>query len=92
MINAMGANAANRRELPGELVRRAALVAVDSLEQAKIEAGDLILAKSWGNVVELQNVQRHFDPREVTDLQIAWYLRGGCSGRSVDLRTRDGYS
>ena len=45
---------------PGELVRRAALVAVDSLEQAKIEAGDLILADSWANVVELQNVEAHF--------------------------------
>src|SRR3984885_14856343 len=59
MINAMGSNVATRRELPGELVRRAALVAVDSLEQAKIEAGDLILADSWANVVELQNVRRH---------------------------------
>jgi alanine dehydrogenase len=66
MVNAMGANAENRRELPGELVRRAALVAVDSLEQAKIEAGDLIMPNSWANVVELQNVQRHFDPREVS--------------------------
>jgi len=66
MINAMGANVATRRELPGELVRRAAPVAVDSLEQAKIEAGDLILADSWANVVELQNVQRHFDPSKVT--------------------------
>ncbi len=66
LINAMGANVATRRELPGELVRRAALVAVDSLEQAKIEAGDLILADSWRNVVELQNVQRHFDPSQIT--------------------------
>ena len=54
MINAMGSNVASRRELPAELVRRADLVAVDSLEQAKIEAGDLILADSWDNVVELQ--------------------------------------
>jgi len=66
MINAMGANAANRRELPGDLVRRAALVAVDSLDQAKIEAGDLILPDSWANVVELQNVKRHFDPSQIT--------------------------
>ncbi len=66
MINAMGANVAARRELPGELVRRAALVAVDSLEQARIEAGDLILANSWANVAELQNVQRHFDQHQVT--------------------------
>jgi alanine dehydrogenase len=66
MINAMGSNVASRRELPGELVRRATLVAVDSLEQAKIEAGDLLLADSWANVVELQNVKRHFQPGQVT--------------------------
>jgi ornithine cyclodeaminase/alanine dehydrogenase-like protein (mu-crystallin family) len=66
MLNAMGSNVANRRELPSELVRRAALVAVDSLEQARIEAGDLILSNSWENAVELQNVQRHFDPSQIT--------------------------
>jgi ornithine cyclodeaminase/alanine dehydrogenase-like protein (mu-crystallin family) len=66
MINAMGSNVAKRRELPGELVRRAALVAVDSLEQAKIEAGDLILADSWENVVELQDVKPHYRPDQIT--------------------------
>jgi alanine dehydrogenase len=66
MLNAMGSNVASRRELPGELVRRADVVAVDSLEQAKIEAGDLILPNSWANVRELQNVQRHFDPTQIT--------------------------
>ena len=66
MINAMGSNVATRRELPGELVRRAALVAVDSLEQAKMEAGDLIFADSWANVVELKDVKRHFDPNQIT--------------------------
>jgi alanine dehydrogenase len=66
MINAMGANAAKRRELPSELVRRAALVVVDSLEQAKIEAGDLIVPDSWANVRELQSIQRHFDPDQIT--------------------------
>lgn len=66
MLNAMGSNGAKRRELPGELVRRAALVAVDSMEQARIEAGDLILADSWANVVELQNVRKHFDPNAIT--------------------------
>jgi alanine dehydrogenase len=66
LINAMGANAANRRELPGELIRRAALVAVDSIEQAKIEAGDLILPNSWANVVELKDVRRQFHPDQVT--------------------------
>jgi ornithine cyclodeaminase/alanine dehydrogenase-like protein (mu-crystallin family) len=65
LVNAMGSNIANRRELPADLVRRADVVAVDSLEQAKIEAGDLILADSWANVVELQNVQRHYEANHV---------------------------
>ncbi len=66
LINAMGSNVRNRRELPADLVKRAGLVAVDSLEQAKIEAGDLILAESWDNVVELENVKAHYDPNRVT--------------------------
>jgi alanine dehydrogenase len=66
MINAMGANRPDRQELPAELVRRAGLIAVDSLEQAKIEAGDLILADGWTNAAELQHVKRHYDPRQVT--------------------------
>jgi ornithine cyclodeaminase/alanine dehydrogenase-like protein (mu-crystallin family) len=65
-INAMGSNTATRRELPAELVRRAGLVAVDSLEQARLEAGDLLLADSWDNVVELQTLRPQFDPHRVT--------------------------
>jgi ornithine cyclodeaminase/alanine dehydrogenase-like protein (mu-crystallin family) len=66
MINAMGSNQASRRELPGELVRRADLVAVDSLEQARIESGDLILADSWTNVRELQDLDEHYDHNQIT--------------------------
>jgi ornithine cyclodeaminase/alanine dehydrogenase-like protein (mu-crystallin family) len=65
-INAMGSNIANRRELPAELVRRADPVAVDALDQAKLEAGDLILADSWANVVELKSVRAHYDPAKIT--------------------------
>ena len=66
MINAMGSNAAKRRELPADLVTRAALVAVDSMEQAKLEAGDLILSGSWTNVVELKDVKRNFERDQIT--------------------------
>ncbi len=66
MINAMGSNVANRREIPADLVRSAGRVVVDDLEQAKIEAGDLILADSWANVVELKDVERGHDPAHVT--------------------------
>jgi alanine dehydrogenase len=59
-INAMGSNQAQRRELPAELVERAAVIAVDSIEQAKIEAGDLLLAPvDWADprIVELKNLE-----------------------------------
>jgi ornithine cyclodeaminase/alanine dehydrogenase-like protein (mu-crystallin family) len=58
-INAMGSNQARRRELPSDLVHRAGLIVVDSLEQSRMESGDLLLAfqeKDWQRVVELQEV------------------------------------
>ena len=58
-INAMGSNQARRRELPSDLVARAGLIAVDSIEQARMESGDLLLAfqeDDWRRVAELQEV------------------------------------
>jgi alanine dehydrogenase len=43
-VNAIGSNNPQRREIPTELVNRAATIAVDSIEQSRIESGDLILA------------------------------------------------
>jgi ornithine cyclodeaminase/alanine dehydrogenase-like protein (mu-crystallin family) len=68
-VAAMGSNVGNRRELPANLVRKAGLIAVDDLEQARIEAGDLLLAYGsdpWANVVELKNVVRGYDAARVT--------------------------
>jgi len=47
-------------------MRAAGRVVVDDLEQAKIEAGDILLADSWANVAELKNVDRGYDPSTVT--------------------------
>ena len=58
-VNAMGSNQAARRELPSELIARADLIVCDSIEQAKIEAGDLLLAPvDWADprIVELAKV------------------------------------
>jgi alanine dehydrogenase len=60
-INAIGANMANRRELDDAAIGRAALIAVDSLQQAREEAGDLILGlanlgRDWSEVRELHDV------------------------------------
>jgi ornithine cyclodeaminase/alanine dehydrogenase-like protein (mu-crystallin family) len=60
-INAIGANHAHKRELDDEAVAQADAIFVDSLEQSKQEAGDLILAfekdaSRWNNVTELAQV------------------------------------
>jgi ornithine cyclodeaminase/alanine dehydrogenase-like protein (mu-crystallin family) len=60
-VNAIGANMYNRREMDDAVVRRAAILAVDSRDQARGEAGDLIQAlreanRSWDDVVELKEI------------------------------------
>jgi ornithine cyclodeaminase/alanine dehydrogenase-like protein (mu-crystallin family) len=60
-INVMGSNQATRREIPAELVRRADLIVVDSIEQARMESGDLLMAlteEDWSSprIVELKDV------------------------------------
>jgi ornithine cyclodeaminase/alanine dehydrogenase-like protein (mu-crystallin family) len=57
-VNAAGGNWAVRREVDTETVKRARVIFADSVEQAKIEAGDLIYAVSenaigWHQVQEL---------------------------------------
>jgi alanine dehydrogenase len=58
-VNAMGSNQPQRRELPSDLIARADLIAVDSIEVAKIESGDLLLAPvDWDDprIVDLADV------------------------------------
>ena len=52
---------ANRRELDDEALRRAILIAVDSVEQSRKESGDLIqglanLGRGWESIIELDSV------------------------------------
>lgn len=68
-VNAVGSNQAQRRELPAALLARATLITVDSIEQARLESGDLILGLdegSWNNVVELKDVLDRPRPRGIT--------------------------
>ncbi len=60
-VNAAGSNALQRAELDVEAFRRAALVTTDSLEQARVECGDLVApieqgVLRWEDVVELGEI------------------------------------
>ena len=60
-INAIGANHAHKRELDDEAIESADVIVVDSVEQSRQEAGDLILAFHddeicWTGVRKLSDV------------------------------------
>lgn len=60
-VNAAGANSWNRCEIDNLTIQRSELIAVDNLEQAKTECGELILAAEqgffrWSQAVELKDV------------------------------------
>jgi alanine dehydrogenase len=60
-INAIGSNRVESRELDDEVIVRSSFICVDSLEQARIEAGDLISpveqgTLQWASVHELSEV------------------------------------
>jgi ornithine cyclodeaminase/alanine dehydrogenase-like protein (mu-crystallin family) len=76
-INAMGSNAPGRREIDGEAVLRAAVIATDLLEQARVEAGDLIpLVEAgrlhWDQVVPMAAIVAGKEPgrRSMNDVTI----------------------
>lgn len=60
-INAVGSNALQRCEVDPEIFKRTARVAIDSVEQGKIEAGDIVSAiangvLAWEDLVPLQDI------------------------------------
>ncbi len=60
-ISAIGSNFAEKREIDTEAVRRSDVIAADSVEQSKIESGDLIQAfagdeSRWAAVSELADI------------------------------------
>jgi ornithine cyclodeaminase/alanine dehydrogenase-like protein (mu-crystallin family) len=77
-INAIGSNWSKRREIDDETLQRASLVATDSLEQAKSEAGDFIIPITtgkfaWDSVWELGDVVAGDGPQRDTPYEITLY-------------------
>jgi len=60
-VNAAGSNRATSAEIDPEVVRRASIVALELLEQAKMESGDLLLAEragawDWSSAIPLSDI------------------------------------
>jgi len=75
-VNAVGGNRIERRELDDAAVARAGLVVVDSIEQARLEAGDLLApgrGDPLGRAVELKDVVAGSRPGRRDDAEITLF-------------------
>jgi ornithine cyclodeaminase/alanine dehydrogenase-like protein (mu-crystallin family) len=92
-INAIGANFPQKRELDGSAVLRADIIAVDSREQAKIEAGDLIQAfesntSRWDTVRELAEIAAGRTPGRAHPNDITLFKSNGIAIEDVVTASR----
>ena len=81
-INAIGANHAHKRELDDEAVASADIIVVDSVEQSRQEAGDLIIAFHgdeicWTGVKKLSDVVAGKDNGRTSDAEVTLFKSNG---------------
>lgn len=87
-VNAAGANRADRREVDNITVLRSDFIAVDSLDQARLECGDLVIPARdhpgiWSHVVELGSVLAGKSMGRTSETQITLYESQGVALEDV---------
>jgi alanine dehydrogenase len=92
-INAIGSNWAKRREIGLDTLQRCALIATDSVEQARAEAGDLLIPANegqleWDRVWELADIVAGDGPQRNTPYEITLYKGLGVALEDIAVAAR----
>jgi ornithine cyclodeaminase/alanine dehydrogenase-like protein (mu-crystallin family) len=92
-INAIGVNHAHKQELDAEVVGRADLIAVDSIEQSRQEAGDLIMAfghdeSKWSSVKMLADIVDGKIPGRPNECAITLFKSNGIASWDLAVAVR----
>jgi alanine dehydrogenase len=92
-INAIGANFPQKRELDTDAVLRSDVIAADSREQSRLEAGDLIQvfgddAARWSQVSELADIVAGKVPGRTSPEQITLFKSNGIAIEDVIVAGR----
>jgi alanine dehydrogenase len=92
-LNVVGSNSLAKSEVDVETIRRASIIAVDSVEQSKLEAGDLMPAIergviSWESVTELGRIVAGRDPARTRDDDITLFKSNGIALEDISTALR----
>lgn len=92
-VNAVGSNFLSKSEIDVETVRRASVVAVDSAEQSRVEAGDLLPAVergviSWEGVTELGRIVAGHVKGRTNDDDITLFKSNGIALEDISTALR----
>ncbi|HEY3137289.1 MAG TPA: ornithine cyclodeaminase family protein [Blastocatellia bacterium] len=92
-LNVAGSNFLSKAEVDVETIRRANVIAVDSIEQSKLEAGDLLPAIdrgviSWESVTELGRIVAGRDVGRTSDDDITIFKSNGIALEDISTALR----
>jgi alanine dehydrogenase len=92
-INAIGANHAHKRELDNEAIAGADVIVVDSVEQSRQEAGDLILAfngdeSCWTGVKRLSDVVAGKTSGRTSESEVTLFKSNGIASWDLAVAIR----
>jgi alanine dehydrogenase len=92
-INAIGVNHAHKQELDEAAVRRADIIAVDSIEQSRHEAGDLIMAlgrdeSKWSAVKTLADIVDGKIPGRSDETAVTLFKSNGIASWDLAVAVR----
>ena len=92
-LNVVGSNFLSKAEIDVQAVRRASVIAVDSIEQSKIEAGDLMPAIErgvirWESVTELGRIVAGRDRGRTSEEDITLFKSNGIALEDISTALR----
>lgn len=92
-LNVIGSNFLYKSEVDVETIKRASIIAVDSIEQSRMEAGDLMPAIErgairWESLTELGRIVAGLDRGRTSDDQITLFKSNGIALEDVSTALR----
>jgi ornithine cyclodeaminase/alanine dehydrogenase-like protein (mu-crystallin family) len=92
-LNVVGSNFLSKAEVDIETIRRATTIAVDSIEQSRVEAGDLMPALergviSWESVTELGRIVAGLERGRKSEDDITLFKSNGIALEDISTALR----